>query len=261
MPFVDAAGTRLHYREQGTGPVALMVHGFPLDSTMWLDQMDRLADRRRCVAVDLRGFGLSAPTTAEALSMERHADDLAAFLDALGVSSVDLIGLSMGGYVALAFAQLHGVRMRSLALIDTRADADTEEGRAARDATARSVLSEGRLALARRMSSALLAPSATPEVRARILTMIEATAYETILAALVGMRDRPDRVSILGRISVPCAIIVGEHDAITPVIAAEAMHAAIAHAGLHIIEGAGHMSPMEAPDAVAKILDNLLGSA
>ena len=258
MPFVNIAGTRLHYRDHGEGPVALMVHGFPLDSTMWLDQMERLASGRRCLAVDLRGFGLSAPTRADQLTMEQHADDLAAFLDALEIPSVDLIALSMGGYVALAFAQLHPGRLRSLALLDTRAEADSDDGKAARDAAARSVLTEGRLALAHKMSGALLAPSTT-NIRARVMTMVEDTRYETILAALAGIRDRSDRMAILDRIS-SCAIVVGEHDAITPVAAAEAMSARITHAELHVVPGAGHMTPMEAPDAVAAILSRLFAS-
>lgn len=260
MPFADVAGTRLHYLESGSGPVALMVHGFPLDSTMWLDQMARLQDVRRCIAVDLRGFGRSDPTTADVLSMERHADDLAALLDTLAIDAVDLVALSMGGYVALAFAQLHRRRLRRLALVDTRAEGDGEDAMAGRDAMTRKLLSEGRRALAEQMESVLLPAGATATVRARIRTMVEGTRYETIVAALAGMRDRPDRTRILADLDVPAAVIVGEYDSITPPTAARTLAGALPQAVLHVVPRAGHMTPMEAPDVVAAALRDLFAS-
>jgi 3-oxoadipate enol-lactonase len=260
MPMVAVGDTRLHYWQRGEGPVALLVHGFPLDATMWLDQLALLSGVRRCVAVDLRGFGRSDPALDEILTMERHADDLAAFLDALGVETVDLVGLSMGGYVALAFAQLHPARLRTLALVDTRSEADGAEARAGRDETGRRLLTHGRPDLADRMEPALLAPAAAPPVRARIRTMIESIRYETVLGALEGMKQRPDRTSTLRRIDVPVAVITGEHDAITPPQGARAMAAAISGATYTEIAGAGHMSPMESPDAVAGALQVLFAA-
>lgn len=254
MPMIDVADTRLHYRERGEGPVALFVHGFPLDATMWLDQMVLLSGVRRCIAVDLRGFGRSEPVIDEVLTMERHADDLAAFLDGLAVDAVDLVGLSMGGYVALAFAQLHGKRLRTLALVDTRSEADGAEARIGRDEAAMRLLSHGRRDLADRMENALLAPGAAASVRGRVRTMIEGIRYETVLGALEGMKVRSDRTAFLGRIAVPAAVITGELDAITPPAGARAMAAAISGATYVEIEGAGHMAPMEAPGAVANAL-------
>jgi 3-oxoadipate enol-lactonase len=263
MPTLEVAGTTLHYLERGDGPVALFVHGFPLDATMWVDQIERLADIRRCIAVDLRGFGGSSLGTAETLPMERLADDLAELLAALHVPAVDLVTLSMGGYVGLALAQLHPGLLRTLALIDTRAEADTPDGKAGRDEAARRVLVDGRREFADGMMPALVATTASPLVRARLRTMMEATPYETILAALAGMRDRPDRTGILRRIAVPTAVIVGAEDVITPLPAAEVMAAGVRNAVLHVIPSVGHMSPMEAPQAVADILRSLfvLGSS
>ncbi len=254
MPQAEVAGTTLHYIDEGSGAVALFIHGFPLDATMWRDQVDRLSAGRRCIAVDLRGFGRSAAVTADVLPMERHADDLAALLDHLDVARCDVVALSMGGYVALAMAQLHAARVRSLALIDTRAEADSEEGKAGRGEAARRLMSHGRRHFAESMLPALVAPAAPTIVRARLRTMMEGCRYETIIAALAGMRLRPDRTGILGRLDVPAVVVVGEHDAITPPAAAKAMTAAIPGASLHVIPGAGHMAPMEAPDAVAAVL-------
>ena len=126
MEHITTNDHTFSYRLQGSGPVALFVHGFPLDSAMWLDQIADLSDIRRCVAPDLRGFGGSIPTTESDLSMEGHADDLHALLDALWIETVDLVGFSMGGYIALAFAERHPGRLRSLALVDTKSAPDSE---------------------------------------------------------------------------------------------------------------------------------------
>lgn len=257
MPYAEFDDIRLHIRQQGHGPVALFVHGFPFDSTMWTDQLAALAELRRCMAVDLRGFGRSSPITGSPLTMDRHAADLAGVLDLVSVEQADIIGLSMGGYVALAFAALYPDRMRSLALIDTRAEADTEEGKNGRDATAARVVAEGRSGLAADMQQALLGPNASLQARARLRTMIEGCPYETIVAALAGMRDRPDRVEELASIDVPTAVLVGEHDTVTPPDSAAAMAGAIRNATLTTVPDAGHLSPIEQPAAVNTALEEL----
>lgn len=255
MPYIDLAGNRLHYRERGTcDRVALFIHGFPLDSTMWLDQLALLADVRRCIAVDLRGFGLSDPAPGDSVSMAAHADDLALLLQTLGIARADVIGLSMGGYVALAFAQLHGSAMRSLVLVDTRAEADTAEGKAGRDAAAAHVLEDGRRMFGDGLEKVLLGPAPSVSSRGRLRTMIEGTRYETITASLAAMRDRPDRSSILRRVAVPTTVIVGEYDELTPPSAARAMAEAVEGALMQVISGAGHMTPIEAPGEVAAVL-------
>ena len=192
MPYAEVNGTRLHIRQNGDGPVALFIHGFPLDSSMWIEQLEDLASLRRCIAVDLRGFGRSGPVTGEPLTMERHAEDLAAVLDLVSVEQADIIGLSMGGYIAMAFADIYPDRVRSLALIDTRSDADSDEGKAGRNAMAERLLDEGRTAIAETLEQGLLSPQATIPVRARLRSMVEACPYETIVGALGGMRDRPE---------------------------------------------------------------------
>lgn len=256
MYSITANSHPFSYREQGSGPVALLVHGFPLDSTMWLDQIADLSDIRRCVAPDLRGFGGSAPTTETDLSMERHASDLLAFLDALEIERVDLVGFSMGGYIALAFAERHPNRLRSLSLVDTRSTPDSEAGRDGRDAAAARVTADGRSALASDLIDVLLDESASLWTRARFRTMVEATPTESIVAALEGMRDRPDRTAVLGEITVPVAVIVGENDVPTPVSEADQM-ANAAGGRLTVIPSAGHIAPIEQPSMVADALRSL----
>ncbi len=252
--YFDIGGRRFHYLAAGNGPIALLVHGFPLDSRVWLDQVESLAAIRTVVAVDLRGCGWSDAVGAEALTMERHADDLAAIAASVGVDQVDLVGLSMGGYVALAVAERHPSLLRSLALVDTKATADSDEAKAGREAMAARVLAEGRRALATELVSGLLSQGASLASRARLRTMVESTPYETILGSLSGMRLRPDRSSVLGDLDVPVAVIVGEEDRLTTPEDAHTMSSAIPGATLHVIPGAGHLPPIEAPDGVNEAL-------
>jgi pimeloyl-ACP methyl ester carboxylesterase len=258
MPYAEVNGARLHIREAGTGPVALFIHGFPLDSTMWIEQLDALSDLRRCIAVDLRGFGRSSPVTGDPLTMNEFADDLVGVLDLVSEEQADVIGFSMGGYVALAIAERHLHRVRSLALVDTRSGPDSAEGKEGRDAMARRLVEDGRIAIAEAMQAGLIGPEAPIKVQARVRSMVEACPYETIVAALGGMRGRHDRTAVLDSIAVPAAVIVGEQDQVTPPAEAQAMAAALADVILTMIPNSGHLSPIEQPAAVNEALRNLL---
>lgn len=254
MRYVEVEGTRLHYRESGSGPLALFIHGFPHDHTMWLDQLEALGDRRRCVAPDLRGFGLSDPITTTTLPMERHADDLAAFIDALDGEQADVVALSMGGYVAFALWERHRELVRSLALVDTRAEADDAEGKQRRNEAIERALSEGRQSAAEQLLGQLLAKDADATPRARLRSMVEGTCYETFVAAQRGMRDRPDRTHLLSTIDVPTLIAVGDEDTVTPPEAVKAMAEGVPGARFVTVSGAGHMSPLEQPASVNEFL-------
>lgn len=257
MPFARVNGTMLYYREAGEGELSVFIHGFPLDHTVWLAQLDGLAHVRRCVAVDLRGFGRSDPIGEQALTMEILADDVAALVQALGATEVDIVGISMGGYVALALYELRPAMVRTLSLVDTRAGADSPEARSARDALADQLLDHGRVSFAGTMMASLLAPRPSKATQARLRSMIEGTRYETIVAALEGMKERPDRTSLLPQIAVPTLVAVGEQDVLTPPAQARAMAESIPGARTTVIRGAGHLSPMERPDEVNSALIEL----
>lgn len=258
----DLESTHLSWLEAGAGRVALLVHGFPLDARMWHDQLDALAGGdRRLVAVDLRGHG-SSPWAGDAVhSMDRMAADLLALADHLGAETFDLVALSMGGYVGLALAEAAPERIRSLALVDTKSGADTEEGKAGREAMAADVARRGRGWLYDKLAGALLADGASDLVRARLRTIVEAQSCESIVADLYGMRDRPDRTDLLASLRMPSAVIVGSEDAITPVAVSEEMAGLLPDAELTVIDGAGHMTPMEAPEAVNRALGALWARA
>ena len=124
--LVSGDGT-ISFDDVGEGPPVVLLHAFPLARAMWRPQVEALSPAYRLLVPDLRGFGGSSPLSA-APSIETMADDVAALLDALKIAEpVVLGGLSMGGYVALAFARRHAQRLRGLVLADTRAEADSPE--------------------------------------------------------------------------------------------------------------------------------------
>ncbi|MBU1866139.1 MAG: alpha/beta hydrolase [Actinobacteria bacterium] len=258
MPFARVNGTMLYYREAGEGDLAVFIHGFPLDHSVWLNQLQGLAHVRHCIAPDLRGHGRSDPIVEASLTMEVIADDIAGLIEALGATQADIIGLSMGGYAALALYELRPAMVRSLALVDTRATPDSGEARAARDVLAEQLLDGGRVAFAGQMIPTLLGPRPTRSIRARVRSMIEDTRYETMVAALEGMKDRPDRSALLPHIAVPTLVIAGEHDVLAPPAQARAMAESIPGARTTVIRGAGHLSPLERPDEVNSALIELL---
>jgi 3-oxoadipate enol-lactonase len=153
-------GIHLHHIQAGNGIPLLLIHGYPLDHTLWQPQVDGLADANaaRVIAPDLRGFGQSdAPEGT--YTMETYADDLRALLDVLQVERAVVCGLSMGGYIALAFWRKYADRVRGLILVDTRAGADAPAARQARLDMAEQVKQQGSAPAANAMLSRLLAPS------------------------------------------------------------------------------------------------------
>jgi YbgC/YbaW family acyl-CoA thioester hydrolase len=257
---ITVNGVNLAVEERGTGPAVLFVHGYPLDRTIWREQLESL-DGFRCIAVDLRGMGQSdAPDLGYSMSI--YAADLAALLDVLGADDVVLCGLSMGGYVALEFLRQWRPRIRALVLMDTRADADAPEVRRARDAAAGTARERGAAAIADAMLPKMLAPatlSRRPEVAERVRALMANTPVAGIVGALAAMRDREDSESLLPTLAgVPTLVVVGEADILTPPEQARAMASAIPGAQLAIIPGAGHLPPVEQPEATTASLREFL---
>jgi len=261
---VECAGATLHVEERGAGAPLLLVHGFPHDASLWRAQLDGLADVARVVAPDLRGLGRSTDGgDAAPATVERYADDLACVLDALGVERAVVGGLSMGGYVALAFWRRHRARVRALVLADTRAGADDEAGRAKRRDMMRLAREEGAAAVADRMLEGMVGRSTrrrSPELVDDVRAMLARQPVDGIVRALQAMHDRPDATPDLATIDVPTLVLVGDEDALTPPAEARRLHEGIAGSRLEILEGAGHVSPLERPAAANHRLRDFLRS-
>lgn len=245
--------------DRGSGQPLVLVHGFPLDHTMWRAQIDELSCHARVLAPDLRGFGSSSVTEGE-VTMAQFADDLVAMLDAVEVyEPVVLCGLSMGGYIAWQFWRKHSARLRGLILCDTRAAADTVEIARGRSMMAGRVLREGTGFVADTMIPRLFAEETCarhPEIVELARQTILRTTPAGVAAATRGMAQRPDMTGQLGAIDVPTLVICGQHDAITPPGEMQQIAAALPEARYVEIPGAGHLSPLENPRRVnAAILD------
>jgi len=185
-------------------------------------------------------------------------DDLAALLDALGVRDAILCGLSMGGYVIFEFLRRWPGRVRGIALVDTRAEADTVDGRRARDAAAALARENGASAVADAMLPKIFSPgtlTGAPETVERVRTLMAATPVSGIIGALAAMRDRPDSTSLLPTLSrLPALVVVGEDDQLTPPDAARRMAEAVRGARLVVVPRAGHLAPVESPGDVTRVL-------
>ena len=253
-------GIEVAYDDAGGGRPFVLLHGFPFNRSMWREQAEALSATCRVITPDLRGQGETSAAAGPA-TMEEMAEDLAALLDELNIERAVVGGLSMGGYVVLAFLRAHPERVGALVLADTRAQADTDDARRTREETARRALAEGMEPIADVMLPKLLAPATRerrPDVVARVREMILGTKPEGAAAALRGMAARRDQTDLLEAINVPTLIIVGSEDAITPPADAEAMHAKIEGSRLVKIEGAGHVSNVERPDEFNRALAEFL---
>ncbi len=239
-----------------------LLHAFPLHSGMWHEQVLALAGTHTVVRMDARGFGESTRGSS-LLTMERIADDAAAVLDHLGLGRAVVGGLSMGGYAAFALLRRHPGRLRGLVLADTKAAADTDQAKSDRAALAERVRREGAPAAAEAMLPRLLGETTRrerPELVAQVRGMILAANPGGIADALAGLAARADSTPLLGEVDLPCLVLCGEEDVVTPAAEAQRMQQAIAGARLATIPAAGHLASMESPGAFNEALRSFLAA-
>jgi 3-oxoadipate enol-lactonase len=234
----------------------LLIHAWPVDASMWDDQVKALGGEVDVVAPSLPGFG-GTPGGGDVMTMDAAADFLAGELDRAGADRAVVCGLSIGGYVAFSLWRRHRQRIAGLALADTRAEPDDDAGKERRRAVAELARTQGSGAIADK-PPALLSEGADPALWERVKEMIRRQPGEAIAAAALGMGERPDSRSILGEIDVPTTVIVGSADTLTPPPMSESMAGAIKDAELVVLEGAGHLSNLEDPDGFATALRALI---
>jgi 3-oxoadipate enol-lactonase len=260
MSIARVRDIELAYEMSGAGSPIVLLHGFPFNRTLWREQAEAFSEHYRVVTVDLRGHG-ETTATRDPATMEVMAQDVAALLDELEIARVVLGGLSMGGYVALAFYRLFPERVRALVLADTRPQADTGEARVTREETAIRALNEGMHTIADAMLQKLLSPSTQaerPDIVARVREMIMHTDPQGAASALRGMAVRQDQTEFLREINCPTLIVVGSLDLITPPADAELMNREIRGSRLEVISGAGHVSNVERPAEFNRALEKFL---
>jgi pimeloyl-ACP methyl ester carboxylesterase len=248
----------VHLTDMGSGVPLVLLHAFPVDSRMWDQVRDPLAERTRVITPDQRGLGRSPlPDEAGAPSMDAVADDVLALLDQLGLERVVLGGSSMGGYAAMAALRKAPHRVSGLLLIDTRPDADDDDRRAGRLASAERVEREGTAWLADTVLPGLLA-SGTPDVRPDLVAWLRALIIAQPAAGVSwaqrAMAARPDSTGVLRSFGGPALVLVGERDVLSPPKLAREMARLLPAGELVELRGCGHLSPIEAPGEVAAVI-------
>jgi 3-oxoadipate enol-lactonase len=254
------------YDDRGRGAAVVLLHPFPFGRDVWSGVVAVLAARFRVVSVDARGFGESSlratyptPGSSAPYALTDLADDLAALLDALALERAALVGLSMGGYTALAFAARHARRLSALVLADTRAAADSPEVRDKRERALMTVHSRGPAAYLDESLGPLLSPGASPALRAQVRAQAESKA-DTLVAGIEALRDRPDRTAELPLIACPTLALCGSEDGVTPPAEMRRLSKAVPGARYVELPGAGHLSHLEAPEGFAASVDVFLGN-
>lgn len=238
---------RLNVDEAGAGTPLVLIHGFPLDRTLWQPQLAGLAAVAHIIAPDLRGFGAS-PTGESIATMEDHARDLHELMDRLGIGRAVLCGLSMGGYVALAFAELFPERLQGLILCSTRSVADDAAGKRMREITALKALAGGLPEIAAGLAVKLLSAHSQrqhPEWRGEVEAMMARQTPEGLAASSRGMAVRPDRTPLLKHMDLPALVIAGADDALFSPAESKAMAAQLPNGTLQLVPGAGHLVNLE----------------
>lgn len=263
MPVADVNGTKLNYIDTGgDGTPVVLLHAFPLNSGQWRQQIDALSDNYRLIAPDLKGFGESdAPEDESGYTMDGYADEVKALLDSIGVDKAVIVGLSMGGYIALALWRRSPDLFSALVLADSRAEADPPEGIEKRSNQQQQVRDQGTAGLIDVLAGALLGEETTggkPDVIATTRSLMD-NPPAGFIGALEAMKGRPDSTDDLAGINVPTLVIVGEDDKVTPPEASRKLHEHIGGSKLVVLPGSGHLSNLEVPDAFNGALSEFLG--
>ena len=254
----------LAFEDVGPGPVVVLIHGFPLDRTMWQAQFTEIGSLYRIIAPDLRGAGKTAVPDG-VYTIDLLADDVIETLDALNLTDpVVLGGLSMGGYVALSLVARYPERFRALMLMNTRSTADSFSAAEDREALARRVEQSGKAnAAVEAMIPKLFAPASYVS-HAETIREIEEHALranpEGLANTLRGMAARPDRTAGLAQINVPTLVLAGADDQLIPLEESKRMAALIPKARLEVIPDAGHLAPIENPTATNAVILSFLRS-
>ncbi|MFD6448980.1 alpha/beta fold hydrolase [Promicromonospora sp. NPDC060204] len=248
----------------GGGVPLVLLHGFPLDHRMWAACAEYLPPGVRAIAVDLPGAGHS-DLDGFPPSIEHIADAVYLTMTDAGEGNAVVVGHSMGGYVALALAERHPGFVAGLGLVNTKSTADTEEARAKRLRIAAAVDASQTVDAVLGMPANLVGATST-EHRRNLFPVLDSWIRAQSPAGVAwsqrAMASRPDRTYVLDRLDAPVAVVVGAEDSITPLAEAEHMvraagsplGPAMGDAALTLVPGAGHLSVVEEPQAVAAAL-------
>jgi pimeloyl-ACP methyl ester carboxylesterase len=256
MIRIKSGDAEIAYQTLGSGSPIVLLHPFPVHHEFWLPSALALSNRYQLILPDLRGHGESDAGEGPA-TMAKHASDIARILDHAELGRVPFAGVSIGGYVLFEFWRRYRGRVAALALINTKAPADSPESKAARLQAANDVVDRGTEPFFESMVPKLLGETTRkgrPDLVDGALRMMRKMSASDVAQVQRGMAERPDSVADLKTINVPTLLMTGDEDILTGPPEAELMRQNIAGSELKIIRHAGHYSPWEQAAEVGKLL-------
>ena len=257
---ISSNDIQLYYQTAGDGFPVVLLHPFPAHHGFWSDVTAKLGSRYWLVLPDLRGHGRSEAGRGTA-TMATHANDLLCLLHALKIPKAVFLGVSIGGYILFEFWRRHRERVAALVLSNTRAEPDTQQGRANRLSSVEDARLRGTAPFLDAQMHNLIGDSTRrnrPDIVAKARAMMQMMTVAGFAAVQQGMAERPDSVPILRGINVPTLVIAGEEDTLTPLPNAQRMQQHIPNASLAVITRAGHYAAMENPEEFARALRQFL---
>lgn len=270
MTLVSLNGIQLNISDSGApvgkpdAPVLVLGHGLLFSTSMWRHQIDVLASKYRCIAVDWRGQG-ATPATADGYDMDTLCADLVALIEHLDVGPVHYAGLSMGGFVGLRLAARRPDLVRSLILIDTSAGPE-DPAKVRKYRLMASVFGLfGMKPLLSQVAPIMFTPAFLDTAAGRSTVEVWTRELATqdrkgVKQAIRGVTDRLPVADEIRSISAPTLVVVGSEDIATPVTKAEAIASAITTSRIDILAGVGHVSTLEDPARVNAVMQDFLAA-
>jgi len=248
-----------HQGDKQQAPI-IFVHGFPYNSTMWAQQIKQLKKEYYCVAYDIRGLGETPPGDGQ-FTMEMFVDDLFSVIDGLELEKPIIVGFSMGGYIALRAMEREPERFRALILCDTKSEADDDAGRLKRANAINTINKEGMEQFASDFVPMTFSPDAPQKNAETYDTILERAQAESpigVKGCLLAMAARTDTTHVLENINIPTLLVVGAEDALSPPAVMQQMKEKIECSEMITVPEAGHMAPIENPDAFTQGINEFL---
>lgn len=254
LHYINLIDAQIEVEVRGTsGAPVLFLHGFPMNRHIWDAIAADMSQDHICILPDLRLFGGSV-SKSDRLTFDILSRDIADVLTGLDIQAAHVVGISLGGMVAMHFAAHYGPQVTSLTLMHAEATAESDVDKVRRNTMIAEIEAGGRETFITGFAPRLFGTHKNSEAIAQLIAIMRTTTDNGILAGLRLLRDRPDLSQFVADVHARTLVVAGGQDQSSPVDLLTNLASSLPHGHLHVIETAGHMSVMENPEDVGKIL-------